>query len=514
MHKSLILLSSFALSGLAPATAQVPGPAMETPAIAYDLSLTLTEAGRTIGTPRVTMRDGDRTGLRSMRDGWMVQLEIDRVPAPAGDGGERAMVDVRLFLRRGGGWELAASPSLVAELGRPARAEIAGGPERPGPIGVELLVNRARATAAGAAPGGPVPKGAIERLVGREDYPASALRAGEDGDVRVTLDVGPNGRATQCTVNASSGSAALDAAACRLLISRARFTPARDANGVAVASVYRTSVQWTLPPGIVPRRDRNPFIVATPVPPPAILAPSPPAPAIGAPAPGSPPVRIVEGPRPRARLQSLIAFADYPASARQAGEQGRTGVELDVAAHGRVTRCTVARSSGSAALDSATCRLLTSRARFTPARDSNGHPAAGRHATEIAWWLAPKVEVEPADDGSWNVAPSAIRYAAGPQPRPLREPQSLIAAADYPASALRAGEQGRTNVLLDVGTNGRVTGCRVTSSSWSSALDSATCRVLVSRARFIPARGADGAPVSSRFSTGISWVLPMESPIP
>src|SRR5688572_13289972 len=132
MHKPLILLSSFALSGLAPAAAQVPGPAAEAPAAHYDLRLTLTEAGRTIGAPRVTMRDGERTSLRSMRDGWMVQLELDRVPAPAGDGGERVMVAVRLFLQRGERWELAASPSMVAELGRPVRAQIAGAPEGPG----------------------------------------------------------------------------------------------------------------------------------------------------------------------------------------------------------------------------------------------------------------------------------------------------------------------------------------------------------------------------------------------
>ncbi|HYD36402.1 MAG TPA: energy transducer TonB, partial [Allosphingosinicella sp.] len=54
---------------------------------------------------------------------------------------------------------------------------------------------------------------------------------------------------------------------------------------------------------------------------------------------------------------------------------------------GRVTDCTVTASSGSAALDSATCRLMKQRARFTPARDSDGHPTSDSVSNAIRWVL-------------------------------------------------------------------------------------------------------------------------------
>jgi protein TonB len=91
--------------------------------------------------------------------------------------------------------------------------------------------------------------------------------------------------------------------------------------------------------------------------------------------------------RARVNLASLFSDADYPASAVAAREQGEVGFVLDIAASGRVTGCTITRSSGSAALDSTTCRVLGSRARFTPARDSNGRPSPDRMAGRIRWVL-------------------------------------------------------------------------------------------------------------------------------
>ena len=91
-----------------------------------------------------------------------------------------------------------------------------------------------------------VPKGPVERLISFEDYPAAALRAEEQGTVRVVLTVAPTGRVTHCTVTASSGSATLDATTCRILYSRARFTPARDAAGNPVADRFLTGLSWSL----------------------------------------------------------------------------------------------------------------------------------------------------------------------------------------------------------------------------------------------------------------------------
>lgn len=81
-----------------------------------------------------------------------------------------------------------------------------------------------------------------------EDYPAAALAAREQGDVGFALDVGPNGRVTACTVTRSSGSTSLDDATCRVIRSRARFTPALDASGATVPDRVAGKIGWTLPP--------------------------------------------------------------------------------------------------------------------------------------------------------------------------------------------------------------------------------------------------------------------------
>ncbi|MBA3525824.1 MAG: TonB family protein [Sphingomonas sp.] len=57
-------------------------------------------------------------------------------------------------------------------------------------------------------------------------------------------------------------------------------------------------------------------------------------------------------------------------------------------------------------------------------------------------------------------------------------------------TALARREQGRVEFRLDVGENGRVTGCTITRSSGSRWLDSTTCRILRSRARYTPARNS------------------------
>lgn len=132
-----------------------------------------------------------------------------------------------------------------------------------------------------------------------------------------------------------------------------------------------------------------PVAVRNSPPPPVLVVPGPPfpnaAPLIVAPPP--PGARIVRAPQARTKLQQLVSVHDYPASALRQREQGRVAFTLDVGANGRVTGCTITGSSGSAALDSATCRIMRSRGRFTPAADSNGMPAAGRVSDAVEWRL-------------------------------------------------------------------------------------------------------------------------------
>ena len=107
------------------------------------------------------------------------------------------------------------------------------------------------------------------------------------------------------------------------------------------------------------------------------------------PPPPPPPPRKVEPARAKANLAGLISDEDYPASALRSEEQGSVRVTLQIGTNGRVTGCSVSKSSGSSALDNATCRLLTSRGRFTPARDSSGNPTTDTVTSpNIVWRIS------------------------------------------------------------------------------------------------------------------------------
>ena len=139
----------------------------------------------------------------------------------------------------------------------------------------------------------------------------------------------------------------------------------------------------TTPPPIQRFENLTPPPVAAPPPPPVpapYVPPAPPAP----PAPPPPP-RTVEPARARANLASYVSNDDYPASALRNEEQGTTGFRLTVGPDGRVSNCVVTSSSGSSALDAATCRIMRSRARFTPARDNTGASTADTVNSRITW---------------------------------------------------------------------------------------------------------------------------------
>lgn len=106
------------------------------------------------------------------------------------------------------------------------------------------------------------------------------------------------------------------------------------------------------------------------------------------PPPPPPPLSMrVEPARAKANLGTYVSDADYPSDAIRREEQGATRFKLAVGPDGRVTNCTVTGSSGSAALDTATCRLMKGRARFAPAHDSSGNAVADAVSSTIVWRL-------------------------------------------------------------------------------------------------------------------------------
>jgi protein TonB len=138
-------------------------------------------------------------------------------------------------------------------------------------------------------------------------------------------------------------------------------------------------VRTNTPPPQMQTVNQAPPFVPTLTAPPAL--PAPPAP------PPPPPPKKVTPARAKANLASLFSDEDYPASALRSSESGATGFRLEVGSNGRVTNCTVTSSSGSSALDSTTCRLLRSRARFSPATDSSGAATSDSYSGRIVWRL-------------------------------------------------------------------------------------------------------------------------------
>ena len=126
-------------------------------------------------------------------------------------------------------------------------------------------------------------------------------------------------------------------------------------------------------------------VVAPPTPPvyiPPVVA-APPAP----PAP-PPPRKTQSAQSAKGDLRTLFSTDDYPASAAAAGAEGTVRASLSIGPDGRVVSCSITQSSGNSSLDSTTCNILRRRAKFTPARDSNGNAVSDTIATPpISWRL-------------------------------------------------------------------------------------------------------------------------------
>ncbi|MBO9712860.1 energy transducer TonB [Sphingomonas sp.] len=108
---------------------------------------------------------------------------------------------------------------------------------------------------------------------------------------------------------------------------------------------------------------------------------------------------------PRDAPQNWVTNDDYPAGAIRQYEQGSVGFRLDIEADGRVSRCTLTRSSGWPLLDVTTCALLRRRARFYPATDSQGAAIPSTWSSRFTWRM-PDMAVSPR--ASWAVVTSFL----------------------------------------------------------------------------------------------------------
>jgi TonB family protein len=94
------------------------------------------------------------------------------------------------------------------------------------------------------------------------------------------------------------------------------------------------------------------------------------------------------GPLPPHRLaRRILSSDDYPASAIRAEASGVVAAEWEIAEDGVPEGCRIAGSSGSSVLDAATCRLITRRMTYDPARDAAGNPVRAADRMTVRWIL-------------------------------------------------------------------------------------------------------------------------------
>jgi TonB family protein len=123
--------------------------------------------------------------------------------------------------------------------------------------------------------------------------------------------------------------------------------------------------------------------------------------------------------------------------------------------------------------------------------------------------------IERTYDGRHRDVPRALPRdlpVAAVQPRLSGNPAFYFGPDSYPVEAQRQGWEGRSSVAVQVDPNGAPTGCEVVQSSGHAVLDEATCRIVVDRVLFVPARDGQGRAVSGIYHHfNVRWQLPPES---
>jgi protein TonB len=83
----------------------------------------------------------------------------------------------------------------------------------------------------------------------------------------------------------------------------------------------------------------------------------------------------------------------------------------------------------------------------------------------------------------------------GTPTRPLVVESTKLTSRDYPPAAIRAWPRGgRVFVAIRVQLDGRATDCKINRSSGNPGVDADTCRLVMERVRFVPARDDRGRP--------------------
>ena len=200
-------------------------------------------------------------------------------------------------------------------------------------------------------------------------------------------------------------------------------------------------------------------------------------------------------PIPRNNPGSWVVTNDYPTYSLAYDEEGTTGFRVTIGVDGKVSHCAVTSSSGYELLDTATCKNITRRARFTPALDNDGNPIEGNFSNRVIW----RIPAMPSFAKQTDLLPAGPQATFGVRIE--------ISELDYPLEALEKGVRGQTSVLLSISEMGDVTNCSVKTGTGNPALDAQSCK-LASSWTFLPARDAAGKAIAGETSHDFVWILP------
>ncbi len=131
-------------------------------------------------------------------------------------------------------------------------------------------------------------------------------------------------------------------------------------------------------------------------------------------------------------------------------------------------------------------------------------PVTPNISTEVVLTSPPRTLEIPGPAIVPNVTPSIAPVSASPR----NGPAGWITSNDYARSDLVREREGTAGYRLVIGSNGRVDACEITRSSGHASLDSNTCRLIESRARFEPAKNNRGETTVGTYTGTVTWQIP------
>jgi len=101
--------------------------------------------------------------------------------------------------------------------------------------------------------------------------------------------------------------------------------------------------------------------------------------------------------------------------------------------------------------------------------------------------------------------------AAAVKAQVFLNPSETFSPKNYPSGSVERGEEGVAVIALNVGRDGLVKKCEITSSSGYADLDEATCRLMLEKAKFDVSAFTDAVEIPN-FKHRVRWSAPITAP--